>query len=70
MRMTPVDSSAITSAGYDAGRRLLRLEYRNGRIYDYLNVPPEIYEDVLNADSPGEFVNLEVKPNYDYSEVE
>lgn len=69
MRMTPVDSSAIASAGYDAGRRLLRLEYRNGRIYDYLNVSPEIYEDVLNADSAGEFVNLEVKPNYDCDEV-
>lgn len=70
MRMTPVDSSAIASAGYDEAKRLLRLEYKSGRIYDYFNVPPEIYEDVLNADSAGEFVNLEIKPNYDCSEVE
>jgi hypothetical protein len=70
MRMTPIESTAIARAGYDPAKRILRLQYTNGRIYDYLDVPPEIYKQLLNADSAGEFVNLEVKPNYDCSEVE
>jgi hypothetical protein len=69
MRMTPIDSSAIARAGYDVPRKILRLEYRNGRIYDYSKVPPPIYKRLLSADSAGEFVNLEIKPNYDCSEV-
>lgn len=70
MRMTPIDSTAIARTGYSGAKRILRLEYRNGRIYDYFDVPPEIYKEMLSADSAGEFVNLEIKPNYDYSEVE
>ena len=70
MRMTAIDSTAITLVGYDRTNRILRLQYTNGRIYDYPDVPPEIYRQLLNAESAGEFVNLEVKPNYDCSEVE
>ena len=70
MRMTRIDSSAIARVGYDAAKHILRLEYRSGRIYDYFDVPPKKHKDLLSAESPGEFVNLEIKPNYDYSEVE
>lgn len=70
MRTTPIDSTAIARVGYDVATRTLRLEFRSGRIYDYVEVPPEIYKQVLNADSAGEFVNLEIKPNFDCSEVE
>ena len=70
MRMTPIDSTAIARTGYSSAKRTLRLEYRNGRIYDYSDVPPEVYEQLLSADSAGEFVNIEIKPKYDYSEVE
>jgi hypothetical protein len=69
MRMTRIDSTAIARVGYDAARQILRLEYKNGRTYDYFKVPPTIYKQLLNAESAGEFVNLEIKPDYDYSEV-
>jgi len=65
-----VNSSAIADVDYKPSRRRLRLEYTNGRTYDYLGVPIEVYEDLIAADSIGEFVNREVKPNYDCSEVE
>ena len=70
MNMTPVSSSAVDKVGYDAPRRLLRLMYTNGRVYDYFDVPPNIYDELLQAESVGEFVNLEIKPHYDYCEVE
>jgi hypothetical protein len=70
MRMTPIASTAIARVGYDPVKQILRLEYRNDRIYDYFDVPPQLYKQLLSAKSAGEFVNLEIKPNYDYSEVE
>ena len=69
MHMIPIYSTAIARTGYDADRRVLRLEYKSGRIYDYHGVPPEKYEELLSAGSVGEFVNLEIKPNYECSEV-
>ena len=70
MYMTPIHSAAIARTGYDAARHILRLEYTSGRIYDYLDVPPEKYDQLLNAGSIGEFVNQEIKPNYECSEVD
>jgi hypothetical protein len=70
MRMTPIDSAAIARAGYDPAKRVLRIQYTNGRAYDYLDVPPSIYEQLMNAESAGEFVNRESKPSYESAEVE
>jgi hypothetical protein len=70
MNMTPVKSSAIAEVGHDPETRLLRLAFRSGRVYEYFDVPPDVYEDLLNAESVGEFVNRVIKPNYEYSEVE
>ena len=68
-RMIPLDSSAIARVGYNDTRRVLRLEYRGGGTYDYFEVPPEIYRELLSSGSVGEFVNREIKPNYDCDEV-
>ena len=67
--MTRIQSSAIAAVGYDRKSQTLRLQYTNGRTYEYLDVPPEMHRELLNAESAGEFVNLEIKPNYDYREV-
>jgi hypothetical protein len=65
-----MNSTAIARQGYDAAKHTLRLEYRNGRVYNYFEVPPATYAEFLNADSAGEFVNLSIKPFYRCSEVD
>jgi KTSC domain len=69
MRMRPLNSSAVASAGYDKAARILRLRYTNGRTYDYFAVPASVYSALLTAESAGEFVNNQIKPRYEYSEV-
>jgi death on curing protein len=69
MQMERIKSSAIARVRYDFDRKVLRLEYRNGRLYDYFDVPLEVYEELLDAESAGEFVNRVIKPNYEYSEA-
>lgn len=62
-KMILVESSNIKSVGYENDN--LFIEYRNG-VYVYKNVPERVYSDLLTAESKGRFVNMFVKPNYDY----
>jgi hypothetical protein len=53
MKMTPMRRSrALQEAGYDAGTRTLRVRFRGGGLYDYLDVPPEIFDGLIESEHP------------------
>ena len=65
--MRPVDSSAIRAVGYDARRQELRIEYHSRRgAYEYHDVPPEVFAELMEADSKGSYVNHEIRDRYEY----
>jgi len=39
----PIDSSVIASMGYAPAQHILEIEFQNGEIYDYFDVPEEDY---------------------------
>jgi hypothetical protein len=65
MLRQPVESSNVQAVGYDPGTRILEVEfgkdtaagYDLNRLYQYLEVPPEIYRALLADDSLGRYVN-------------
>jgi len=65
-----VSSSSLSSVGYDAARRILEVEFRHGGIYQYLDVPPEIYTALREAASLGTYLGRVIKPNYVFRRVE
>ena len=67
--LRPVHSSSINNIGYDPDTQRLFLEYSGGRLYEYLDVPEEIYVGLLQAESMGRFVNYAIKPHYYYQEI-
>ena len=69
MHRDPVDSSSLSSMGYDARRHLLEVEFRNGGIYRYLEVPETEYQALRHADSVGRHLNHEIKPFYSVIKV-
>ena len=71
MRRIWVDSSCVTSIGYDAVRRELHIEFReSGDVYSYFDVPADEYEAFLAAESKGTYLNEIFKPrNYKYRVV-
>lgn len=69
MERVSIDSTAIASIGYDEANLLLEIEYRNGRTYQYLDVPSSCYRDLMASASIGQFVNLQVKPFYRVSAI-
>lgn len=69
MDRTPLQSSAVVSAGYDAGTQTLELEFSSGRIYRYEAVPQGTYEWLLRAPSKGAFVSRMINDRYAYRDV-
>jgi hypothetical protein len=56
MERLRVQSSAIRSVGYDAESRTLELEFPNGRVYQYANVPRSAYDWLLKVRAKGVFI--------------
>lgn len=61
--MTPVASSNIKAIGYEEGD--LFVEYNSGT-YVYKSVPKNLYDELMEADSKGSFMNMYIKGNYNY----
>jgi hypothetical protein len=64
-----VESSNIAMVGYDEEQQILEITFRDGRVYHFLEVPPERVLSLLRAESKGRFFNAEIKPNFGYRAV-
>lgn len=69
MERETVSSQAIQSVGYDAGAQTLEIEFTNGTIYQYYNVPEPVYQEFMASDSKGKFHHVYLKNGYPYSRV-
>lgn len=54
--------------GYDIESRELRIRFREGAVYVYYDVPPDVYEEMLSADSIGGYMNDHVVHSYMYDQ--
>jgi hypothetical protein len=59
-----VHSHALVAVGYSKRLRALEVEFINGAIYRYSNVPPEIYRDLLGAPSKAQFYDANVRGHF------
>lgn len=64
-----VESSSVTSVGYDAGLSVLELEFRNGGVYRYFAVPASVHEALMRSESKGAFVSRLVRDAYPFVRV-
>jgi hypothetical protein len=69
MRRQPVVSTSLASVGYDKARRTLEVEFRKGRVYQYHDVGPEIFERLMSAESKGRFMNAFIREAYRFTRV-
>jgi hypothetical protein len=69
MNRTPVSSSNIASIGYNASTLTLEVEFRDGSIYQYFDVPENVYQEFMQASSKGQFLHANIKNNYRYTRV-
>ncbi|PIV84245.1 MAG: KTSC domain-containing protein, partial [Candidatus Moranbacteria bacterium CG17_big_fil_post_rev_8_21_14_2_50_44_12] len=45
---------------------ILSVKFIKGGIYHYMDVPEELYQELLKAHSPGKFLAERIKNVYDY----
>ncbi len=69
MQRQHVSSSNIDSIGYDAGLGVLEIEFLDGGIYRYYNVPESIYVGIMNAPSCGRYFHQRVKDVFNSTKV-
>ena len=69
MQRYSVASSNIASVGYDPATETLELEFLSGSIYQYYNVPVNMYDQLMREGSKGRFVHTYIKNAYPYSRV-
>lgn len=67
MQRREVSSSQIRSIGHDETTNTLEVEFAsNGAVYQYENVPREVYVSLIGAGSVGSYFNANVKGNSAY----
>lgn len=68
-RTSMPNSSNIASVGYDAETQTMEVEFTNGNVYQYFDVPQPVYEELVEAESAGRFLNAQVKGVYRFARL-
>jgi hypothetical protein len=69
IRRQPVHSSAVAAIGYSRRLHVLEIEFVNGAIYRYLEVPPKIYRQLMSAESKARFYDENVRRRFRFVHV-
>jgi hypothetical protein len=67
MRLDPVESSMLAAVGYDAELKALVVLYNSGKAYQYLEVPPDVYDGLTSARSKGRYMLDHIIEYYPYA---
>ena len=62
-----VESSNIARIGWEDD--ILEIEFLSGSTYEYFNVPEDVYEELMNADSKGSYLAHNIKGVYSYRKI-
>jgi hypothetical protein len=59
-----VQSTAIAAVGYSKRRHILEIEFVNGAVYRYLDVPLSVHRDLMSAESKARFYDSKIRKHY------
>lgn len=62
-------SVVIKSFDYDQEKQILRIEFKNGSIYNYLDVPESVYKEMKDSPSIGKYFNNKIKDKFGFDLV-
>lgn len=64
-----VSSSDLASVGYDENSQILEIGFLDGSVYQYFDVPKNIYDGILNASSKGTYFHEYIRNVYAYTKL-
>jgi ATP-dependent DNA helicase RecG len=66
IKRIPVASSNIASVGYDKKAHILEIEFHHGAIYQYVDVPERLFEELMSSPAIGSYFMNEIKRKFEY----
>jgi len=70
MERKRVDSSNLKAIGYDSQTRILEIEFKDGSVYQYSDVPESVYNGLMRASSHGQYFDANIKKaGYRFSKI-
>lgn len=69
MNRQSVESSNLASIGYDAENEILEVQFKHGGVYQYFDVPNNVYEELMNASSHGVYFSANIRNDYEYQKM-
>ncbi|MEO7978754.1 KTSC domain-containing protein [Flavobacterium sp.] len=64
-----VESTMIRSYGFDSSTSILEVEFNNGAIWHYFDIPESVFYEMKSAGSCGKFFNANIKGHYAEGQV-
>jgi hypothetical protein len=65
MQRQNVESSNLLSIGYDPQASILEIEFvSNGEVWQYYDIPSNIFEELITADSKGRYFHRNIRGKY------
>ena len=62
-------STVVAHYRYDPEKLILTVQFVSGLIYEYLDVPEDVYEAMKLSRSKGIYLNKYIKGNYEYKKL-
>lgn len=69
MNRIPVKSSNLRSVGFDPNVKILEIEFTNGGVYEYYNVPESVYRELMAASSHGKYFHANISKVFNYRKI-
>ena len=67
--LNEIESSNLIKTEYDTETKKLVAEFKNGMIYEYEDVPHQIYTQFRSAKSQGNFFNTQISKVFKHSKL-
>jgi hypothetical protein len=67
MQRNDVQSSNIKAIGYE--NETLEIEFLNGLVYQYFDVPQNIYDELKEAGSKGQYLSQNIKGRFRFARI-
>lgn len=64
-----IKSSNLKSASYNTTQKVLVVTFNNGSIYEYYDIPWQIFTKFRMAESQGKYFNTEISRKYKFKKI-
>lgn len=69
MEWHSVSSSTLERVAYDPSSMTMIIEFNSGTTYQYFDVPEHVFNELLTAASPGQYLAQNIKSLYRYARM-